>query len=270
MRPAIARMALLCASAALLSICLCEAVSSAATTAKLSAAFIPNRLSQRTTLQFGFSFSAPAGQVPPPLTEVELRYPNNLGIGLMELGLETCTAAKLEAAGPSGCPPNSVMGYGEALTGIVLGSTIVSERAPIVIFRAPDRDQRLALLFYSEGTTPVNTRIVFPGLLVPAPVPFGGQVDIGVPLVPTLPGAPYISVIHLRATVGPQGVTYYERVDGLTLGYRPRGILLPPRCPRRGFPFSARFSFLDKSEASATTAVPCPDPKRHRHRPIHR
>jgi hypothetical protein len=73
----------------------------------------------------------------------------------------------------------------------------------------------------------------------------------------------------LRATVGPQGVTYYERFDGLTLAYRPRGILLPPRCPRHGFPFSARFSFLDKSETSAATAIACPDPKqRHRKPPI--
>lgn len=241
-----------------------------ATTAKLSAAFIPNQPGQRTTLQFGFSFSAPPGQVPPPLTQVELRYPNNLGIGLMELGLDTCTVAKLEASGPSGCPPNSVMGYGEALTGIVLGTTVITERAPIVIFRAPDRDQRLALLFYSEGTAPVNTRVVFPGLLVPAPVPFGGQVNIGVPLVPTLPGAPYISVIHLRATVGPKGVTYYERFDNLTLAYSPRGILLPPHCPRRGFPFRARFSFLDKSEASAATTIACPDPRRRHHEQRHR
>ena len=100
---AINRMASLCACLALLYTCLPATGSNAATTANLSAAFIPNRLSQRTTLQFGFSFSAPRGQVPPPLTEVELRYPNNLGIGLMELGLDTCTLAKLESVGPSGC-----------------------------------------------------------------------------------------------------------------------------------------------------------------------
>jgi hypothetical protein len=264
------RLASACVCLTLLATFLLAQAASATTTTKLNAAFVPNRLAKRTTLRFGFSFSAPPGQVPPPLTDVELRYPNNLGIGLMELGLETCDPAKLEALGPRGCPANSVMGYGEAFTGIVLGTTIVTERAPIVIFRAPDRDQRLALLFYSEGTTPVNTRIVFPGLLVPAPIPFGGQVNIGVPLVPTLPGAPFISVIHLRATVGPEGVTYYEHVDGLTLGYRPRGILLPPRCPSGGFLFRARFSFVDKSEASATTAVSCPDPKRHRHKPAHR
>jgi hypothetical protein len=239
------------------------------TGARLSATFTPYSLGQRTTLDFGFSFSSPQGQVPPPLTQVELRYPSNLGIGLSGLGLQTCSARVLEASGPRGCPPNSVMGYGVVLTGIVLGTTIISENAPITILRAPDHAGSIALLFYAEGTKPVSTSIVFAGLLLPAPVPFGGQVNIGVPLVPTLPGAPYISVIDLRATVGPLGVTYFERVSGQTLAYRPQGILLPPGCPRGGFPFTARFGFLDKTRSSAHTTVRCPDPKPRRHRGRH-
>lgn len=78
------------------------------------------------------------------------------------------------------------------------------------------------------------------------------------PLVPTLPGAPYISVIHLRATIGPIGVTYYERVHGTTLAYTPRDILLPRRC----FPFAARFGFQDGTQASAQTAIACPRGRR--------
>lgn len=249
--------------AALLCACLtavAPARAHAGTTATLNAAFAPERLGRRSTLDFGFSFSAPAGQVPPPLTQIELRYPNNLGIALSGLGLATCTAAILEASGPSACPSDAVMGHGQALTGIVLGSTIITESAPITVLRAPDEEGRIELLFYSEGTTPVNTRIVFPGLLLPASAPFGGLVSIGVPLVPTLPGAPYISVIHLRATLGPIGVTYYEQVGSRTLAYQPRGILLPNRCPSGGFPFAAEFRFLDDSVADAGTAVPCPHP----------
>jgi hypothetical protein len=224
--------------------------------------FVPERLGGTTTLEFGFSFGAPSGEVPPPLTQIELRYPARLGLGLSGLGLATCTMKVLEAAGATGCPPNSVMGYGAALTGIVLGTTIVSESAPITIVRTPDRDGHLAVLFSAEGTAPVDTRIVFPGLLLPAPAPFGGQVSVGVPLVPTLPGAPYISVIRLRATIGPRMVTYYERAGGKTLAYKPKGILLPRSCPRHGFPFVAQFSFLDASIATARAAVPCPRRRR--------
>lgn len=223
----------------------------------LSARFSPMALGRRTTLEFGFSFKAPSGQVPEPLTGIELRYPSNLGLGLSGLGLATCDAAAMEAAGPGGCPPNAVMGFGDVLTGVVLGTQIVSEVAPITIMRAPDQDGRLAVLFYAEGTQPVDARIIFPGLLLPSRGPFGGVVNIGVPLVETLPGAPYVSVIKLHSTIGPKKVVYYEQVNGHTLAYQPRGILLPPRCPRGGFPFAARFLFNNETSASAKTAVPC-------------
>jgi hypothetical protein len=261
-RAALLSLALLCAGA----LAARPAGAGAQTTATLSASFTPLALGGRTTLNFGFAFSAPAREVPPPLTEVQLRYPNNLGIGLSGLGLAQCTAGALEAAGTGSCPPNSVMGYGVAYTGIVLGTTPVAENAPITILRAPNEQGRLTLLFYAEGIEPVETKIVFPGLLLPARSPFGGEVSIGIPLVPTLPGAPYISVIHLHATIGPERVTYFERVGGLTLAYKPRGILLPSGCPRGGFPFAARFGFADGSFASAKTAVPCPDPRRRRRR----
>lgn len=248
--------------ACLVAITPLAAPAQAAVSAKLSASFKPNRLNERTTLLFGFSFSTPPGQVPPPLVQIELRYPNYVGFGLSGMGLETCEAHTLEASGPTGCPTSAVMGYGHALTGIVLGTTTITENAPITILRAPDDRGRLGLLFYSEGTTPVNTRIVFPGVLLPASAPFGGLVSIGIPLVPTLPGAPYISVIHLHATLGPAGVVYYERVGGATLAYHPRGILLPKRCPSSAFPFAARFLFDDGTRATARTTVPCHSSKR--------
>jgi hypothetical protein len=150
------------------------------------------------------------------------------------------------------------MGYGQALTGIVLGTTPITESAPITILRSPDVEGHLAVLFSSEGTAPVDTRIVFPGLLLPASAPFGGLVSVGIPLVPTLPGAPYISVIWLHATLGPRKVTYDEEVNGKTLAYTPKGILLPKSCPHGGFPFAAQFNFYDGSLANARGAVPCP------------
>jgi hypothetical protein len=217
------------------------------------------RLGQRTTLDFGFSFSAPAGEVPPPLTLIQLLYPRELPIPLSEVGLATCDAMTLEAQGLQGCPPDSIMGYGAVLTGIVLGSTRINETAPVAILRAPNKRGHISLLFFSEGTKPVSTTVIFSGLLLPASSPFGGLVDIGVPLVPTLPGAPDISVVHLHATIGPKGLTYYERVGNVTLAFRPSGIPLPRVCPRGGFQFAASFAFADGSTAKAQTAIPCPD-----------
>lgn len=229
-----------------------------ATSARLHAAFEPYRLGRRTTLQFEFEFPAPVGQVPPPLTEMQLRYPRGLNFFLNDLGTRECTRTGLEASGPAGCPRDSVMGYGVVETGIVLGGTPVQESSPITILRAPERNGHLALLFYAEGREPVVTTVIFSGVLLSAREPFGGNVKIGVPLVEALPGAPDVSVLHLHATIGPEHLTYFRTVDGVSLAFRPQGILLPPSCPRASFPFAAIFSFSDGTHVQASTTVPCP------------
>jgi hypothetical protein len=230
----------------------------AQTTARLHATFEPYRLGRRTTLQFEFAFSAPAGTVPPPLVEMQLRYPRGINFFLNDLGIRRCAESVLQASGPAGCPPDSAMGYGVVETGIVLGDTPVQESSPITVLRAPERDGHLALLFFAEGREPVVTNVIFSGVLLSAREPFGGNVKIGVPLVETLPGAPYVSVLHLHATIGPEHLTYYHNVDGVSLAFAPKGILLPPSCPRASFPFAAIFVFSDGTRALASTTVPCP------------
>jgi hypothetical protein len=247
----------LVSAAVLLGPCL-PVTSSAAPSASLSAAFIPERLGQRTTLSFGFQIHVPAGQVPPALTSVDIRYPQNLGIALSGLGLATCTASRLEAAGVPGCQVNSIMGFGHATAAISLGSDVVAEDVPLTIMRAPDEEGHISLLFNAVGNTPLNTSAVFPGALLPAPAPFGGQVSIDVPLIPSLPGAPDVAIVRLAATLGPSGVIYYEHVAGETLAYKPPGILLPPTCPKGGFPFAAELGFLDGTRVSARAVDPCP------------
>ncbi len=167
-----------------------SAAAQASTTATLSAAFTPEKLGHRTTLHFGFSFSAPPGQVPPPLTQIELRYPNKLGIALSGLGLVTCAPATLSELGPRGCPPNSIMGRGGAYTGSSSALPQSGENAPIWIVRAPDQEGHLSVLFYSEGSTPVHTHIEFPGILLPSNSPFGGVVSIGIPPCRHCPARP--------------------------------------------------------------------------------
>jgi hypothetical protein len=227
-------------------------------TASLNAAFEPERLGRRTTLGFGFRIRGAAGLLPPALTAIDLSYPNNLGIALSGLGLATCTQGKLEASGLPGCHANSIMGFGNATAEISLGSDVVAENVPITILRAPDEQGHISLLFNAAGTAPLNTTAVFAGALLPAQPPFGGQVNIKAPLIASLPGAPDVAIVALHATLGPNGVTYYEHLAGETLAYQPPGILLPNSCPRGGFPFAVQFSFVDGSHASARTTEPCP------------
>jgi hypothetical protein len=156
------------------------------------------------------------------------------------------------------------MGSGSALTEIQVGPEIVRENVEIAIVQAPVQNGHIALLFYAKGLLPVDARIVFPGLLLPAPAPFGGLVRINVPLVASLPEAADVAVVRIRSTIGPEHLTYYKRVRGKMVAYKPRGIILPAHCPRGGFPFAAIFTFQDGSRTSARTAVPCPHAGRAR------
>jgi hypothetical protein len=244
---------------ALLLACVClPASAQAATSVHLAATLSPERLGRGTTIGFTFQIGGSRGAVPPPLTAIDLRYPQDLGIALSGLGLETCAPALLQAVGPLGCPRDSLMGLGSALAEIPIGEQVVTEPAEVKIVRGPTEGGRLALLIHANGRYPVNEQIVFPAVLVPARAPFGGELRVSVPLVPSVPGAPDLSIVRLQATLGPQGITYTERVGDTVVVYRPRGILLPDSCPRGGFPFAAAFRFQNGTSAHARTAVPCP------------
>jgi hypothetical protein len=244
---------------AALVLCAClPTTAHAAPSAKLHVSFVPYQLGQSTTLEFNAEITSPDARVPPPLSELDVRYPGSLGVAVGELGLATCTKKRLEALGAEGCPPDSRMGEGSATAEIPIGPDILEETARVAILRAPEQGGHLALLFYATGETPVFAQIPFTGLLLPSPPPYGASVHIDVPLVPSLPGGPDVSVVHLHATLGPLGLTYYEHVHGKLVSYKPRGILLPKRCPRGGFRFGASFAFLDGSNTVATTSVPCP------------
>jgi hypothetical protein len=243
---------------------LCACLPAAAAQAKarqsvrLRATLSPEVLGHDTTLGFDIAIRAPHGRVPSPALGIALRYPNDLGIALSGLGLDTCRQSALEVFGLRACPPNSIMGSGAATVEIPVGPTVVRETTKLTIVRAPVSAGRFALIFFADGSSPVQAQIALPAFLLAANRPFGGKVDIHVPLVPSLPNSPDVALVHLHARIGPEHLTYYERVHGRTIAFRPRGIQLPKSCPAGGFPFAATFAFSDGTRKTARTSTPCP------------
>lgn len=237
---------------------------SALQSVQLHATFTPERLGHGTTVGFAFKITTPGNRVPPPLTGIEVNYPVELGFALSELGLANCSATTLETFGPQGCPTNSLMGYGTALAEIAIGPLILRETVEVDAFRTNTHERHLALLIYAAGTTPVSAQIVFPAVVLPAHPPFGGRLDMHIPLVPSLPEAPDVAVVQFRSTLGPLHLHYNEHVHGRVISYEPKGIPLPNHCPRGGFRFLAEFRFMDDSHTLANTAVPCPSGSDHR------
>lgn len=239
------------------------ATAQAATSVRLKASLRPDVLGGETTVVFDFRITGSAGHVPSPLTRVDLSYPAHLGLALSGFGFAACSQRRLEEDGPSGCPHESLMGYGTATAEIPIGPLIVDESAHITIFRAPAEEGAIGLLFSAEASAPVFAELVFPGLLLPAEQPFGGHIIINVPIVPALPGGPNVAVTQLHSIIGPKSIVYDERVGDRTIHYRPKGVAVPTSCPRGGFPFAASFSFEDGTRAASRTAAPCPSMRAH-------
>lgn len=250
------------ATALLPALLCCAQPALAGQSAQLHATLTPDRLGAATTLGFTLRIAGSHGDVPPPLTDVSLSYPSEFGVAVSGLGVETCAQTGLETFGIDACPPDSRMGHGNATVAIPIGPTTLHETANVTIVRGRSATGGLLILFFAEGSSPVQAAITLPATLMPASPPFGGSVDIALPLIPSLPEAPDVSLVRLTATLGPLGLTYYERVGGKQVAYKPRGIELPGSCPRGGFPFAVRLSFADATHTSAEDAVPCPASRR--------
>lgn len=224
----------------------------------LSAAFAPERLGRGSTVTVAFRIAYSAGASPRPVTDVRLLYPAGLGLGSSELGLEACDPAALEARGASACPQDSLMGSGQATVAVPFGPRLVAETAPIRIFSQPVHEGHIGLLFSVTGAFPVIADLAFGAFVLPAGGVYGGTIDTRLPLVPSVPGGPDVSLVALRTTIGSRGIVYSERLRGREVRFHPEGLRLPGSCPRAGFPFAARVRFVDGTTVAGVTRVHCP------------
>jgi hypothetical protein len=254
--------------AVLLAACVCQGAA-ARQVAELQASLSPDRLGAYATIYIGFRISSiPAGEQE-PLTNVSVYLPSEIGLATSGLGLENCLRSRLEEVGLLGCPSNSLMGRGTATAEIPFAGELVVESAQVDVFSAPVQNGRLALMVFADAHSPVGAELVFPATVVPAPPPYSEGIETNVPLVPTVPEGPDVAVTHFQMALGstptgPDHFVYYRWVRGRRVAYSPRGLLLPPTCPRGGFPFKAQFAFQDGSTATAGTTVPCPRTKPRR------
>jgi hypothetical protein len=223
---------------------------------------VPNRLGAPTTISFAFHLSTSDGTAPPPLTGIDLSMPAGINYTTTTLGLAICQPAALAARGLAGCPANSRLGYGSAVVEVPFGTGSGHEIPEVQVVSGPTTNGNLVVLFYASGLFPVYAQLAFSGEVLPASGSFGSRLATDVPLVASVPGGPDVSIVSVQSTIGPSHLTYYTRRHGRLVAFRPRGVSVPERCPRGGFPFAAYFTFQDSSQTSATTTVPCPPSRR--------
>jgi hypothetical protein len=230
----------------------------AAPTVKLKVTFEPNRIGARTTILFGFDIAGPRGAAPSPITSLDLRLPAHMGIATTTLGQANCYPAALIREGLRGCSENARLGFGDAVAVVPVPGDPVTERASLTALMGPPAPNRLEVLFYAEGLTPVFATLVFPGVVVDDSDPFGDRINTSIPLVPSWTEGPDVALTHFSSTIGPLHLTYHRQVNGKRLAYQPHGIIIPRNCPRGGFPFGAILSFQDGTSTTTTARVSCP------------
>lgn len=225
----------------------------------LRAGFSPYRLGSGTTVSIDLRVLTPRSALPPPATTIELLFPAGLGVADSGLGLESCDPAKLEARDPGACPPDSVLGRGSGVVEFEGDpGQLFYEPIYTTIFAGPILPGgELTLLFYETVyANPAWDTILLEGGLLPARPPFGGRLQVRIPLVPSITG--YATFTDLHSTLGPANITYRRRTRGGWVSYKPQGIQIPPRCGRGGFAFGAEVTWQDGTSSSARTRLKCP------------
>lgn len=236
------------AAIATVAICTAQAtMAQAGASATITPSLSPDRLGAKGALRLTMRFAGGESGAPLPVRRSVLRFPVGLGIEIPHL--RSCAIARLRAHGPGGCPMQSELGHGHALAEAQVGSQTITEDISLWLFLGPFHNLEPTLEILGQGYTPFDQRVVLTGTVLPDNPPYGEDLVLSVPPIPTVPLEPDASIVTMSLTVGSR---------------KPRNpgdantVVVPPSCPAGGFPFAADFTYADGSSDSAFSTAPCP------------
>jgi hypothetical protein len=214
--------------------------------ATIAASFHPDKLGATGALTVTIDFAGGALGEPSPLRRSVLRLPTGLGIEIPHL--RSCEPHRLQLLGARGCPAQSRLGVGQALVRAPLGSQLLSESLSLWVFLGPLRNLQPTFEMLAQGYTPFDERVVLSGTVLPDNPPYGEDLVLSVPPIPTLPLEPDAQVASMSLTIGSS--RHSVRGSNTTIE--------PTRCPPGGFPFAAGLTYANGSTQDISTATPCP------------
>jgi hypothetical protein len=195
------------------------------------------------TDEFAFSGAEYDGR-PEPLTNVTVHLP--AGVGGSRTGFATCEASTIEMTGINGCPPGSLAGLKSSIGMLVsFGAETVAESGTVqAVFGSGE-----AVNFFVDATSPVAIEVLMKGTYTVDLPPYSHVLNLAVPQIETVPGAPHASITALTLTFG---ATRSE--DGSEIA----SVTVPQECQPGGFGWLANVSFENGTSAEATDKSPCP------------
>lgn len=181
---------------------------------------------------------------PSPVTHVTVDLP--AGTKLHTQGFATCSMGILESHEVQKCPKHSYAGPpGEVLGVVSFGSSRVHEKGTLQAFFAPGGK----LAFFTEGREPALVEVLAFAGITTAPAPFGPRFSAEVPLVATVPEAPYASVLEIKSKIG---AGFKQGKKLISYG------TVPKKCPKGGFKGRVEITFLSGETVTVQPTVPCP------------
>jgi hypothetical protein len=231
----------------MLSACLIAGPVHADTSATITPRLSPDRLGAKGAVSLRVKFTEPSEGVPAAVRRMSLSFPAGLVLELPQL--RSCSASRLRARGPMGCPAASALGRGQAVVEAHLGSQTMAESISLWIFLGPLRNLQPTVMILGRGYTPFDERVVFSGSLVADRAPYGERLVMSIPPIATLPLEPDASIVTFSLTVG---ATKSSREHDRNT------VLVPAACPVGGFPVAGELAYADGSNGSTSATIPCP------------
>lgn len=222
--------------------------SARAASATIVPSLSPNRLGAKGALTLTIRFTEGGSEgVPSPIRRAILRFPAGLGIEIPHL--RSCSIGRLRARGPSGCSAQSELGHGHALAEALAGSQLITENISLWLFLGPFHNLEPTFEILGQGFTPFDERVVLTGAVGLDNPPYGEDLVLSIPPIPTVPLEPDASIVTMSLTVGASKPPHPAQANT---------VVVPPSCPAGGFPFAAEFTYADGSSGSALANAACP------------
>lgn len=243
--------ALAAARTVIVALTICAGLAGAANAenfASIAPSLSPNRLHAKAALTVTMSLSGSQFGVPAPLSKSIVRLPAGLTLDIPHLS--SCSAARLRTRGPSGCPARSRLGSGHALVEVHAGTGNITEEADLWAFLGPPNNLQPTFEILAQGYTPIDEHKVLTGSVLPASAPYGEELVMSIPPIPTLMFEPDASIATFTLTIGASARHSKHEANN--------AVLTPSTCPAGGFPFAAEFDYTDGSVGQALATTPCP------------
>lgn len=227
-------------------------------TLKVDAGFNPDKLGAPTNLSATATFGSTMTGPQSPAVKVSVYGPAGMAVDTRGAGRCTVTPTLLLETGPSACPQSSRIGFGAGIGLFELAQELIKGHFTLEFFLAPPEHGDVVILIYANTFTPADDQKVLVAREVRGSKPYGIGISFDVPITQSLPGASLGWEEHVSLTLGASHAAYYKTVHGTRKLVHVRGIVLPERCPRGGFPIESEVGFADGTTATAKTAIPCP------------